>query len=182
MKPLFTLHAGELLVGEHIERTFRNVYVWLPSRDTGVDLLVTDKRLRRCVSIQVKFSRDFLVTHASAEYQRDMRALGWWTINRAKLAASPAQYWVFALLGFASRSKDFVIVPRNRLLSQLTAVYGRQSAIQIYLTVTERGRCWNTRGLDHKDMLRVANGTFRNPNRELTAWLNNWEPVRKLDR
>ena len=30
MKPLFTIHAGEFVAGDHIERTYRGVNVWVP--------------------------------------------------------------------------------------------------------------------------------------------------------
>ena len=63
MKPLFTIHAGEFLVASYIEQRFKDYLVWLPSRDLGVDLRLTDKACKRAVSIQVKFSRDFLATH-----------------------------------------------------------------------------------------------------------------------
>ena len=48
MQPLFTIHAGEYLVGSHIEQHLRDpngdkVNVWVPSKDTGIDLLVADK-------------------------------------------------------------------------------------------------------------------------------------------
>lgn len=182
MRPLFTIHAGEYLVGEHIQQSFKRLHVWVPARDTGVDLLVSDGRFRRCVSLQVKFSRDFLVTHMGPDLQKQLRATGWWTINRAKLAKSPAQYWVFVLLGFASRSTDFVVVPRERLLMNLDAIHGQQRMIQVYLSVTEANRCWETRGLNRDDVLRVANGTFRHPHRDLTPWLNNWKPISGLNR
>jgi hypothetical protein len=38
MKSLFTIHAGEFLVSEAIERKFPKVNVWVPAKDTGVDL------------------------------------------------------------------------------------------------------------------------------------------------
>ena len=59
MKSHFTIYAGEFITGEHIERKFRKVNVWLASRDTGSDLLVTDAKNKTSVSLQVKFSRDF---------------------------------------------------------------------------------------------------------------------------
>ena len=40
MRPLFSVHAGEFLVGNEIERRFPEVTLWLPAKDTGVDLLV----------------------------------------------------------------------------------------------------------------------------------------------
>jgi hypothetical protein len=49
-----------------------------PVRDTGVDLLVSDHRNREAVSLQVKFSKDFLVTHMAPEFQQQLRACGWW--------------------------------------------------------------------------------------------------------
>jgi hypothetical protein len=85
---MFTVHAGEHLVGAHIEHRFRRVNVWVPVRDTGVDLLVSDRANRSTVSLQVKFSKDFLVTHHGPEFQKELRACGWWTINRGKLAKS----------------------------------------------------------------------------------------------
>jgi len=94
MKPLFTIHAGEYLVGALIEQRFKRLNVWIPLRDTGIDLLVSDRRNSRSVSLQVKFSKDFLVTHMGPAFQKQLRACGWWTINRDKLRASPADYWI----------------------------------------------------------------------------------------
>ena len=84
MRPLFTIHAGEFVVGDHIERKFRRVNLWMPSRDTGTDLLVTDSKNEKTVSLQVKFSRDFLATHMSSIFQKPLRACGWWSLNREK--------------------------------------------------------------------------------------------------
>src|SRR5687768_12827264 len=116
MKPLFTLHAGEQLVASYLERHFKRVNVWVPTRDLGIDLLASDPKNRLAVSLQVKFSKDFLVTHMPPAFQEPLRTCGWWTLNRDKLATSPADYWVFVLQGFASRSTDFVVVPPKVLL------------------------------------------------------------------
>lgn len=50
MKPLFTVHVGEYLVGSYIEQHYKRVSVWIPSRDTGVDLMVSDRRGRSTVT------------------------------------------------------------------------------------------------------------------------------------
>jgi hypothetical protein len=42
MRPIFTVHAGEFLVGQHLE-SFKNRNVWVPTKEHDVDLLVTDK-------------------------------------------------------------------------------------------------------------------------------------------
>lgn len=77
MKPLFTIHAGEYLVGAHyIERNFPHWKVWLPSKDSGVDLLVTDARNRKTVSLQIKFSKDLTPTHGSPLLQSRLLAAG----------------------------------------------------------------------------------------------------------
>jgi hypothetical protein len=77
VKPLFTIHAGEFLVGEFIQQNFSRTNLWIPAEDSGVDLLVSDLKRRKMVSLQVKFSRDFLATHMPAAFQKPLRACGW---------------------------------------------------------------------------------------------------------
>jgi len=187
MKTLFTLHIGEYLVGSYIEQHFKRVNVWVPSRDTGVDLLVSDSQNRRAVSLQVKFSKDYLVADMGPMFQKQLRACGWWTINQDKLRASPADFWVFVLHGFARRTIDFVIVPHVELRRRLRLIHDSQKIIQSYLWVTERigrnlDRCWETRDLQQKYRLQIANGEYRNQHREFTKWLNNWNPVERLNK
>jgi hypothetical protein len=181
MRALFTVHAGEYLVGTFIEQRFRRVNAWVPSRDTGIDLLVSDGRNRRTVSLQVKFSKDFLVTHMGPDFQRQLRACGWWTINRDKLRSSSADYWVFVLQGFASRTVDFVIIPPGALWQRLKSIHGSQKTIQSYLWVTEKAQCWETRGLSRTDQLLIAHGGYNGRLRDLTRWLNNWSPLERLN-
>jgi hypothetical protein len=56
---MFSVHAGEFLVGNEIERRFPDADLWLPAKDTGVDLLLTNASKSRSVTLQVKYSRDF---------------------------------------------------------------------------------------------------------------------------
>jgi hypothetical protein len=181
MRPLFTIHAGELLAGEYIERHFRNTNVWIPSKDTGTDLLITDKKNQTSVSLQVKFSRDFLVTDLHAEFQKPLRACGWWTFNRDKLKVSPADYWVLLLIGFAHRTNDYIIIPPHELLRRLEIIHADEARLQTYLWVTKSGQCWETRGLRRADQSLVADGTFESPVRDFSAFLNNWEPIVRLN-
>jgi len=58
MRPLFTVHAGEYLVGGYIEHNFSRWNVWVPSKDTGVDLLVTDARHRKAIADQELIALD----------------------------------------------------------------------------------------------------------------------------
>jgi len=182
VRPLFTVHAGEFVAGDFIERTFRHVNVWLPAKDTGVDLLVSDAKNKKVVSLQVKFSRDFLTTHHAAEFQKPLRACGWWTLDRRKLEHSPADYWVFVIVGFAGRSTDFVIIKPDELLRRLYTIHGKPKKIQSYLWITEKHSCWETRGLKHSDQLLIAQGEFNNTERDFTPYLNNWQPIKALNR
>jgi len=181
LTPLFTIHAGEFVAGSYIERAFRRLNVWVPSKDTGVDLLVTDQKNRKTISLQVKFSRDFLATHMPALFQDPLRACGWWTLNREKLEASIADYWVFVLAGFARRSTDFVIVSPSELLKRLDAIHGTPKTIQTYLWVTENERCWETRGLNKVDKVAVAVDSFKDAQRDFTPYLNNWRALKDLN-
>jgi len=95
---------------------------------------------------------------------------------------SPADYWVFVLQGFASRSTDFVVIPRQQLLDTLGAIHGPRKIVQSYIWVTQGKRCWETRGLSRADQLQVTHGDYEHPHRDLTKWLNNWEPIARLDR
>jgi len=179
MRPFFTVHAGEYLVGSEIERQFKQVNVWVPSRDTGIDLLMSSRKNRRTVSVQVKFSKDFL-PHMKPELQKSLRACGWWTINRDKLQTSPADYWVFVLLGFERHTTDFVIIRPSEFWKRHQASLGAGKIIQSYLWVTKDDRCWEARGLPVTDQQRIADGRFRDSSRDLTRWLNAWAVFKKL--
>ena|SRR5437660_10100727 len=177
MKPLFTIHAGEFLVASYIEQRFKDYLVWLPSRDLGVDLLLTDKSCKKAVSIQVKFSRDFLATHMADALRPGLKACGWFTLKRQKLSQSTANFWIFVLYPFNQKEVDFVIAPPSAILEMLSALHGKQKSIQSYIWVTKKKRCWEARGLNREEQLRVATGSYENPRRELTQYLNNWGPI-----
>jgi hypothetical protein len=181
MRAVFTVHAGEFLVGDYIEKEFQRVNVWVPTKDTGVDLLVSNMRDRKFVSLQVKFSHDYLATHMDPVFQKPLRACGWYTLRRKKIVSSPADYWIFVLLGFGRRSTDFVIIKPRELLSRLDAIHRKTTRIQSYFWVTEKDRCWETRDLRHDDHLLIAGGKFKNAERDFTDYLNNWQPIRALN-
>ena len=180
MRPVFTLHAGEALTGEHISRTFRGVNIWVPAKDTGIDFLVTDSRNRRSVSLQVKFSRDFLVTHLRPKFQTPLRACGWWTFHRDKLVNSQADYWAMLLMGFAHRSNDYIIIPPKELARRLRLIHGNETRLQTYLWITQKDQCWETRGPRRDDQQRVADGSYRQAARDFRRFLNNWQPIARL--
>jgi hypothetical protein len=182
MRQLFTIHAGEFVVGDHIERKFRRVNLWMPSRDTGTDLLVTDSKNEKAVSLQVKFSRDFLATHMSSIFQKPLRACGWWSLNRDKIEKSKADYWVFVLIGFEHRSTDFVVIKPYDLLKRLNAIHKKGKRIQSYLWVTKNNYCWESRGLKRQEQMAIIQGQYSNSSRNFSSYLNNWDPIQELNR
>jgi hypothetical protein len=186
MKPMFSVHAGEYLTGSHIEERFRHVNLWVPVKDTGIDLLVSDRRNRRTVSMQVKFSKDFLVANMrkqAPEFQRKLRACGWWTIHHEKLRRSAADYWVFVLQGFANASVDYVVIPPKELLRRLRRIHHTQQPKlwQVYLWVTKTNSCWETRGLKRSDELLITEDKFSDPHRDFKRFLNAWGKVASLN-
>ena len=118
----------------------------------------------------------------SAVYQKPLRACGWWSLNREKIAKSKVDYWVFVLVGFERRSTDFVIIRPAELLTRLDKIHKKCKVIQTYIWVTEKDRCWETRGLKSQDQLEVAQGNYSNIERDLSAYLNNWEPIQALNK
>jgi hypothetical protein len=177
MKPLFTVHAGEYLVGDYIDRNFPRWRIWLPSRDTGVDLLVTDTRNRKAVSLQVKFSKDYNPMH-SPLLQSRLLAGGWWSHDTHKIRKSPADFWIFVLPSFAERETSFVILPPAELLRRFKAIHGTaKKRIDSYLRVTKTRQCWEARGLPNADQELIALDRFTDKNRDFTVFLNAWKQI-----
>ena len=178
MKPLFTVHAGEYLVGAHIERTHPRWNVWVPSKDTGIDLLVTEAKNRKAVSLQVKFSKDFTPFDLSLVVRNHLLASGWWTHDLRKIQRSNADFWIFVLPSFVEKETNFIILPRAELLRRFKAIHGTtKKRIHSFLRVTKTKRCWEVRGLARADADLVARDQFSNTNREFTTFLNAWEQI-----
>jgi hypothetical protein len=181
MRPMFTVHAGEFLVGQHIEGAFKDKNVWVPTKDIGVDLLVTNAANKRAVTLQVKFSRDFLpIMKLSPSVLTQLKSCTWFSVDQNKLARSPAHYWVLVLLGFEKRTYDYVIIEPKELLRRLQAIDEKSSRYQVYVWLTKQQRAWLTRGLKKEDQDRIARGTFVDQNKDLTKYLNNWSAIKSL--
>lgn len=183
MRPIFTIHVGEYLIGSYIEEKFNDFNVWVPAKDSGVDLLVTNEKNNRTVSLQVKFSKDFLGTHMEDSLQRGgLKSCGWWTLNRDKLEQSPSDYWIFVLYScFNQKTRQYVIIKPEELLKKLTKLHGNNKTIQSYFWVTQKNKCWETRGLKKEKQILIANHIYDNEDRDFTEYLNNWVQIeRKL--
>lgn len=180
MKPLFTIHEGEFLVGAYLDSKYRKLCnVWLPSKDTGIDLLVTDKNSKKNVTIQVKSSRDYYATTISkyVKFGYDLR--GWYTLKREKIKNSKAKIWVFVVIGLKRNEIAYVVITPKVLLSKLMALHGKINKYQVYITTTSKGRCWLTRGVNRKTEQLISRGDYKNRVRDLTKYLKNWNLIIK---
>ncbi len=182
MKPLFTIHAGEYLVGLHLPKYLRSLKpnIWIPAKDTGIDLLVTDHANRHAVSLQVKYGKDFLPEEKKLDLRRSLRCRSWFALNRTKLNGSKAQFWVFVLRGFESDAPDFVVIPKAELQRRMKKkrTSGR-GILQIYLCSTKskktkKARCWEMREVGREAERQIAEGTYKEPLRDFTGYLN-WD-------
>lgn len=178
MRPMFTVHVGEYLVGDHIERAFPRWNVWVPSKDTGTDLLVTEAGRRKAVSLQVKFSKDFNPNHRSPLLQGRLLAAGWWTLDPRKIQSSSADYWVFVLPCLVEKQTSFIILPPAELLRRLRAIHGTSTPrFHLYLRVTKTRHCWDTRGLSVADQELVALDRYSCADRDFTSYLGAWGQI-----
>jgi hypothetical protein len=175
MRPLFTVHAGEFLVGEHIERTFSSLNVWIPAKDTGVDLLVTDAGARHSTSLQVKLSRDYRLPEATDDFDRSLVAAGWLTLDHDKIEKSPAEWWVIVLVSHERKRKpQFIVIRPSDLLSRLVQIHGTSKRYHFYPWITKSGLCLQGRGLGKSERAILVNGMLQLGPRDLSAFLNNW--------
>ena len=181
MRPIFTVHAGEFLVGQHIEREFKK-NIWVPTKDTGVDLLVTNQKNTKTISLQVKFSKDFLsIMKLPESVLGGLRSSAWFTLDREKIRRSTADLWVFVLAAFTKRPPDYVVIKPSELVKKLDALGGTsEKPIQTYILVTKHKKCWLARGLSNADHEAISKNQFENRNRDLTAYLNGWDSIKSL--
>jgi len=120
------------------------------------------------------------VTHKPPSLRERLTACGWWTIKRQKLLNSKADYWVFVLLGFADRSRDFIVIKPTELLARLDSIHGRVETIQSYLWVTKDDTCWEARGLNRNEEKALAEGRYKHEVRDFYEYLNHWTSIQAL--
>ncbi|EOX1542134.1 hypothetical protein ACPD0H_003182 [Vibrio cholerae] len=178
MKSIFTIHAGEFLVGSHLEQKFgKKINVWIPSKVTGVDFLLTDSSNQKTTSIQVKFSRDFLITNGTDLQQEKLLSCGWWTLNREKIESSKAEFWVFVVHTFNENNMHFIVIKTDELRRRINIIHPDAKKFQTYLWVTKNKQCWEVRGLKASEQMRILNDESISEERDFSNFLNNWEPL-----
>ncbi len=169
MKPLFTIHEGEFLVGDHITTKLGGKYdVWVPAKDSGVDLLVTDKGRRgKSVGLQVKFSLDF---DSGGDLAPHVEAASWFTLDPTKIRSSCADLWVFVILTLR-HERHFVVIPTRELRKRIPP--GKRWTL--YLWVYANRTCYDVRGLRKGEKLDAVHRGVRDRSRDFSEWLERWD-------
>jgi len=178
MKPLFTIHEGEFLVGDYINRKFGHKFaVWVPTKDSGVDLLVTRERQRgKPIGLQVKFSRSF---EFPQELAGRVVATSWYKLDPKKVRKSAADLWVFAILTLR-HEQYFVVVPTRELQKRIPR--GRGKMWNMYLWVCADGSCYQVRDLSNGERISVVYRGVEDQTLDFSQWLENWKLLDKFSR
>ena len=148
--------------------------MWVPAKDTGVDLLVTSKvRRRPAVGLQVKFSRSFRIRE---EMARHLIATSWFTLDPQKIRKSRADLWVFAILTL-KHEEHFVVIPVSELRKRIPPGSGKKW--NLYLWVFNDGTCYQVRGLSNEERLTAMHEGVRDRRLDFTEWLERWDLLDK---
>jgi hypothetical protein len=176
MKPLFTIHEGEFLVGDYINRRLGKKFeTWVPTKDSGLDLLVTRKNGRgRPCSLQVKFSRGFNVHESLAG---DLKATSWYTLDPKKVRTSRADIWVFVILTLR-HEEHFVVIPTRELAKRIPR--GTRAKWHLYLSVYRDKSCFQVRNLGLKERRLLAFRGAEDRRVDFTHCLGNWSLLSKF--
>ncbi len=178
MKPNFTVRTGTHLVGTHLERTFRSCRVWIPTKKSGIDLLLTDASCSRTVPLQVKYSRDYVDSSAADPAFQAITRSSFISVQRQKIEASPARYWVIVLQSFTSKSKRFLVITPSELLKHIEEHHGRQNTYRLYFTVVGETKCWELRCPIAEKRDALASGSIK-PSRDFSEFLDDWSRIRR---
>jgi len=185
MKPLFTIHAGEYVFGEFIEKNYPAARLWIPAKDTGIDFLVTKEPVKDTVSIQVKMSKDYRPAFAESLFEKNLIAGGWFVFSHSALENSPADIWSIILISHERKSKPvFINIPPKQLLARLIEIHGVRKNYHIYPWLFDNGhneRCIEGRGMKKKDKEAFANNQFDLGSRDISQFYDNWDFMNILE-
>ena len=175
INPLFTIHAGEFVFAEHVEKHFAKLKIWIPTKDTGVDFLLTNEYFQKSISVQVKMSRDYRPQIAQTDFERSLKVRGWFRFDHKSLAESKADLWSLILIFHERKSNPvFINISPKELLERLILIHGEKLTYDLYPWVAEVKKsngtelfCIDGRGLNKQDKESFARGKF-DSKRELT--------------
>lgn len=178
MKPIFTIHAGEYIAGSSIEHFFaknQDYHLWLPTKDKGIDLLISNLKSKKISSIQVKYSKDF--SFEGKEVNNRVSS-GWFVLKNSKVNNSIADFWVFVVYDIEAFKHNFIVIPKSKLIKLFTELNRNNKTIHCYILITQNGKAFETRGLDKNSLNRIKSETYEDDKRDLSIYLNNWNQLK----
>jgi hypothetical protein len=192
MKPLYSIHEGEYLVGLCINKAIKNCDLWIPAKDRGIDILVTNKKdYKKSVSLQIKFSKDHLPENP-AIFKKFFRSCGFWNFGQTAIRDSmkriSVDFWVIALHSFSEKKIDCIVIEPNILKNKFSKFKKEgknkkgDKIAKTYFWVTKNNKCFETRDIESQQKKELLEGKFNSikTERVFTKYLNNWEPVKKI--
>jgi len=188
MTPIFTIHAGEYLVGEMIQKNYPDCDVWVPAKDRGIDMLVTNKKNNhKSVTLQIKLSKDYVPVQKS-EVKDRYNSWGWWSFNLKAIddnieKANP-DFWLLAISGYGKKALRCIIIKPTELRRRLVAIHGKEKSLKPYLWITKDGKCFEARSLNNAEKDRLLSGDYseiKGSDKDFTAFLDNWKPLEKVN-
>ena len=179
MRPLFTIHGGEYLFANQLQKQFPTIKIWIPGKDDGVDFLLTDKSFNRPLSIQVKYSKDFNWSHGHKKVKQYLRSASWYSFKASNIRKSKADFWVLVNYDGFQRTTDFLFIPPSELLQKLRALKRTKERIECYVTVTNTDQAFETRSIKTNSLLQIISGELTDDSRNLTVYLNRWDFIKK---
>lgn len=177
MKPLFTIHGGEYLFGNEVEARFPELRIWVPSKDDGIDFLITNNKNKNPISFQVKYSKDFNWSHGNILLKPHTKSAGWYSIYREKIEKSNADYWVLVNYDGFKKSTDYIFIKPKELISKFISLGRNSHRIESYVLVTNDLKCYETRGLKKKEFNTLLSGGLEKKERDLTPYLERWDII-----
>jgi hypothetical protein len=175
MKPIFTVHAGEFVFAEAIEKRYPNLRIWMPTKDTGVDFLLTDEISKSAASVQVKMSRDYRPAFAKDEFDKKLKAAGWFVFSHSALECSSADVWSLILISHERKQKPiFLNIPPRILLERLIETHGVRKSYHLYPWVLDDGHCIEGRGMKRSDKRKYLSGSCFANSRDMSEFFENW--------
>mgnify|MGYP006277482901 FL=1 len=181
MNPIFTIHAGEYLFAKQVEENHRDLNCWVPSKDKGVDLLLTGSDNQRTIGVQVKSSRSYLPGAGEGDRSERLRIGGWCRFRRNRLENSMADVWSFVLISpRRSEAPVFINISPADLLQRLEQIHGHRDSYDMYPWVTSDDKALDGRGLSRGEKHDLENDTLDWGDRDFTDCLEDWDFLEQL--
>jgi len=169
---VYQTHFAEDIVKEKLQKVFQNkVNVWVPTKDTGVDILLTDKQNNKIASLQVKWSKNY-----NSDYQNKNSYGGWFAFKKKKIENSKADYWVLVVPSNFEKKFQFMVIKPSEMVEIYQKLDLYHDTINSYIDIVG-DKVYESRGLPNNQRNLETLQNFED--REISMYLNNWERLMK---